>query len=568
MLKRCSQVAGLNKMRSGLNSVNPTWTTALSALWRKYSTNTRMKPQFPYPSPGSMRRHQINRHRGGTNGGGGPGTGGTGTGTGTATTTGTGTGTGSGSGSGSATAAAAAASSVAGTPPAPTRTWPVSARSAIDRPRSVAVGIPQDSDSDDISAASSRADIAEEETASVLDKPRRKSAWKSWRTTTTTNSKTKTAVKTTTTTTTGTRSRGQEMWNTALTAARERNRHRYHADDGEEEEPELPEHEPGPFKLMPPLKPVKTLNFLYQQSILNGNGVPSNRPYDYSEDDRLDLDDDLDLEKIDSVSALERVRKERERRRAQKKMLDLMQQQFEKDQLQQEQKDQWNSEDQMRMASLGGEPPRRSRSDEEKHLTQLMIAQEPRQNPSQADPVDPSPKTAAKTAIAEVPEAERPSPLASLAQNTSLPPIPDARNFRAARDAMPRQFIPLSPTATAIKDLDYSRQFNVLQLPPRSGLEQGEPPEVMRSLRRIRSLARLGRDVRFKTRPDKEDPEEKFRSPPLTEQPPRSRGPLNSVMDVHKARAMEMEKRRLQDAGSKESATSYLYSQMFEKSSR
>lgn len=339
------------------------------------------------------------------------------------------------------------------------------------------MGIPQDSDSEDISAASSRADIAEEETASVQDKPRRKTAWKTWRTT---SSKTKTAVKTTT------RSRGQEMWNTALTAARERNRHRYHGDGGEEEEEtELPEHEPGPFKLMPPLKPVKTLNFLYQQSILNGNGVPSNRPYDYSEDDRLDLDDDLDLEKIDSVSALERVRKERERRRAQKKMLDLMQQQFEKDQLQQEQKDQWNSDDQMRMASLGGEPPRRSRSDEEKHLTQLMIAQEPRQNPSQADPVDPSPKTTAKTAVAEVPEAERPSPLAS-AQNTSLPPIPDARNFRAARDSMPRQFIPLSPTATAIKDLDYSRQFNVLQLPPRSGLEQGEPPEVMRSLRRIR----------------------------------------------------------------------------------
>lgn len=281
------------------------------------------------------------------------------------------------------------------------------------------------------------------------------------------------------------------MWNSAFSAARERSSPRYIGDEAEETE--LPEHEPGPFKLMPPLKPVKTLNFLYQQSILNGNGVPSNRPYDYTDEDRLDLDGDLDLEKIDSVTALERVRKERERRRAQKKMLDLMQQQYEKDQLQQEQQDNWNSEDQMRMASLGGEPPRRSRSDEEKHLTQLMIAQEPRPgapNLSQSPPEDPSPKTTSMASKSAVETIEDERPLVS-GHNTGLPPIPDAKNFRPSRDTMPRQFIPLSPTATAIKDLDYSRQFNVLQLPPRSGLEQGEPPEVMRSLRRIRVSGNL-----------------------------------------------------------------------------
>ncbi|KAH8314577.1 hypothetical protein KR074_003038 [Drosophila pseudoananassae] len=502
MWRRCSLFVGLNKIQTTISVINPIWTTAVSSLWLKYST-TRMKPQFPYPSPGGMRRHQINRYRGGTNG-----------------VRGLDWGTETGSASTDVERSS------------PFRSMPISARPVLNRlPR---IGISQDSDvdsdSEDVSAASLRLKLAGG-TMPLEDKLRRKSAWKSWRTL----SKSNAAMMV---------SRGHEMWRKAMSTARERNRYRFHGD--KDDEYSLPEHEPGPYALMSPLKPVSTLNFFYQQSILNGNGVPAHRPNDPPHEKPLEQDSEVDLDKIDSVSALERVRKERERRRAQKKMLDLMQQQSDKDQLAQDLQDNCNSEDEMRMASLGGEPPRRSRSDEEKQLTQLMIAQEPRPDPSQDPQVSSSSQKSNVDPVA--------------AQKPGLPPIPDAKSFAMLRETMPREFIPLSPTAAAIKDLDYSRQYNVLQQPPRSGLEQGEPPEVMRSLRRIRSLSRSGR-FGFKIS-NKQDSE--TRSPPLTEQP-RSRGPFNSVMDIHKARAIEMEKRRIQGAGSKESATSYLYNKIFDK---
>ncbi|XP_043069066.1 uncharacterized protein hydra [Drosophila bipectinata] len=499
---------GLNKIQITMSVVNPIWTTAMSSWWRRYST-TRMKPQFPYPSPGGMRRHQINRYRGGTNGTAGLDWG----------------------------AAEMESDSEDDERSSQFRSMPISARPVLKRLPNVNISEDWDSDSEDISAASSRLNIAEGTMPQQQDKLRRKSAWKSWRMA----SKSNAAM---------TVSRGQELWMKALSAARGRNPYRVHGD--EDDGDDLPEHEPGPYNLMPPLKPVRTLNFFYQQSILNGNGVPAYRSNDTPEDKPLELDSEVDLDKIDSVSALERVRKERERRRAQKKMLDLMQQQSDKDQLAQDLQDHCYSEDQMRIASLGGEPPRRSRSDEEKQMTQLMIAQEPRPDPSQ----DPQVSSSSQKSNGESGAVQKPS----------LPPIPDAKAFDMPRETMPREFIPLSPTAAAIKDLDYSRQYNVLQQPPRSGLEQGEPPEVMRSLRRIRSLSRSGR-LGYKSS-NKEDSEDRARCPPLTEQPPRSRGPFNSVMDIHKARAIEMEKRRIQEAGSKESATSYLSSQIFEKNRR
>nr|XP_043069067.1 uncharacterized protein LOC108130087 isoform X2 [Drosophila bipectinata] len=441
---------GLNKIQITMSVVNPIWTTAMSSWWRRYST-TRMKPQFPYPSPGGMRRHQINRYRGGTNGTAGLDWG----------------------------AAEMESDSEDDERSSQFRSMPISARPVLKRLPNVNISEDWDSDSEDISAASSRLNIAEGTMPQQQDKLRRKSAWKSWRM--------------------------ASKSNAAMT-----------------------------------------------QSILNGNGVPAYRSNDTPEDKPLELDSEVDLDKIDSVSALERVRKERERRRAQKKMLDLMQQQSDKDQLAQDLQDHCYSEDQMRIASLGGEPPRRSRSDEEKQMTQLMIAQEPRPDPSQ----DPQVSSSSQKSNGESGAVQKPS----------LPPIPDAKAFDMPRETMPREFIPLSPTAAAIKDLDYSRQYNVLQQPPRSGLEQGEPPEVMRSLRRIRSLSRSGR-LGYKSS-NKEDSEDRARCPPLTEQPPRSRGPFNSVMDIHKARAIEMEKRRIQEAGSKESATSYLSSQIFEKNRR
>nr|XP_043069068.1 uncharacterized protein LOC108130087 isoform X3 [Drosophila bipectinata] len=440
---------GLNKIQITMSVVNPIWTTAMSSWWRRYST-TRMKPQFPYPSPGGMRRHQINRYRGGTNGTAGLDWG----------------------------AAEMESDSEDDERSSQFRSMPISARPVLKRLPNVNISEDWDSDSEDISAASSRLNIAEGTMPQQQDKLRRKSAWKSWRM--------------------------ASKSNAAMT------------------------------------------------SILNGNGVPAYRSNDTPEDKPLELDSEVDLDKIDSVSALERVRKERERRRAQKKMLDLMQQQSDKDQLAQDLQDHCYSEDQMRIASLGGEPPRRSRSDEEKQMTQLMIAQEPRPDPSQ----DPQVSSSSQKSNGESGAVQKPS----------LPPIPDAKAFDMPRETMPREFIPLSPTAAAIKDLDYSRQYNVLQQPPRSGLEQGEPPEVMRSLRRIRSLSRSGR-LGYKSS-NKEDSEDRARCPPLTEQPPRSRGPFNSVMDIHKARAIEMEKRRIQEAGSKESATSYLSSQIFEKNRR
>lgn len=98
----------------------------------------------------------------------------------------------------------------------------------------------------------------------------------------------------------------------------------YFGEEKREERP-LPQHEPGHFALMPPLRPAKQLNLYHQQNILNGNRMPS-----YS---------DVDSDPEDCISALDKVRRMEESRKVHKKMLDLMQQQNELNQCLQDRQD-------------------------------------------------------------------------------------------------------------------------------------------------------------------------------------------------------------------------------------
>ncbi|KAH8293314.1 hypothetical protein KR018_006498 [Drosophila ironensis] len=470
MFKRCSYIASIGPIRTGFPLGKPVWRYELGSTCRHYAKSS-VKPKFPYPAPGP-RRHPIGR-----------------------------------------------------CPNLYLEPSPEKSEPAIEGNRSVAVSNTQESDNGDVperdasrrsqGAMAAREEHTEDEQTGPPNggeqfKPPSRMGTSSGRS----------------------NIRSKDLWSRALLVARQKSRDRFvedymHQIKSREKESDIDLDDTGAIKLMPPLKEANPINFLYQQSILNGNMKGLSRPPLIGNGaDDVNLEPELNLETVDSVVALEKLREDRERRRAQKNMLDLMEQQSKKDQEYQDQHDRWGSELEERMRNIEKALPRQQRNAEEKLDQQLLIAHQPR---------------------IEVPLVRA-----------------NPRPITISSDSHPKSRIsvPLSPTATAVQSLPADRWHEkLLQVPPRTVLELGEPPEVMRSLRRIRSLARTAREKRFNPHISawKEDTSS---SPPLTEQPKRSRGPVSSVMDVHKARAEELEQRRLKKAGSKQSATSILHCQI------
>ncbi|KAH8408882.1 hypothetical protein KR009_003135 [Drosophila setifemur] len=426
MLKKFTQIAGIHRMRTALNLIpfgaNPL-SNVLGSWWRRYSANPRLKPQFPFPSPENMRRHQIIRPRG------------------------------------------------VGTP---STDGPLSASAErIEKSQSRAVGCPEDRDEGE-----------SPEAVRVVKEEKKPDSQLEYEAAAAAGSQLPKA---------GPRlsnSRGQDLWNKAMTAAREKSLQK-----AKDEESELPQHEPGPFTLMPPLKPAKALNFLYQQSILNGS------PISYAS-----IDADVH---VDSIGALEQIRRQQESRRAQKKMLELMEKLSQLDQLEQDAQDREDC-NAVRLQKMEGQPPRRSRSLDEKLRQQSLIAQEP------------SPRI--------ITEAEE---IALKALDEESDPI------------VFRQAPPISAVAEVLGSTDYAReqqqQQQVMQMPHQDGRNK---------------YMRKNQIIEQQRFPPYKHP--KYKSIPSAE------SPRKQLKEVRKSRSPEKEQKKEKEPP-KESATRQLFSAIGKK---